>query len=112
MRALRRSDSTRRSAGARLPATEVITHFAQTPQPFDFFDRVADEPMVPSKLDELRRDPNEGDWLGLERYVLAPPQAYLVPLEHERVTTFFSDRMDPTALTSTRSSATTSRAGG
>ncbi len=76
-------------------ATEVLDHFAETPQPFDFFDQVADEPLVETKLDELRLDPTEGGWAELERYVLAPPQAYLVPLSHDRVTTLFSTRMDP-----------------
>jgi hypothetical protein len=76
-------------------ATEVIDHFAETPQPFDFFDQVADEPLVAARLDALRQNPSEGGWAELERYVLAPPQAYLVPLSHERVTTLFSTRMDP-----------------
>jgi peptide/nickel transport system substrate-binding protein len=75
--------------------TTLITHWAETPQPFDFFDEVRDEPEVASRLDALRLDPNAGDWAELERYVLAPPQANLVPLSHERVTTLFSTRMDP-----------------
>jgi peptide/nickel transport system substrate-binding protein len=77
------------------PATaQVVTHWAETPQPFDFFNRVRTEPRVAAALDELRRDPNAGAWASLERYVLAPPRAYLVPLSHERVTTLFSTRMD------------------
>lgn len=74
---------------------QVITHWAETPQPFDFFDEVRDEPTVAAQLGELRRDPNAGAWSELERYVLAPPRAYLVPLGHDRVTTLLSTRMDP-----------------
>jgi hypothetical protein len=76
-------------------ATQLITQFASIPQPFDFFQPVADEPFVAAKLATLRRQPNPVDWDDLERYVIAPPQAYLVPLGHERVVTFFSTRMDP-----------------
>jgi peptide/nickel transport system substrate-binding protein len=92
LRAIGLSPRERRSGPV---ATEVIDHFAETPQPFDFFERVADEPVVATSLDALRREPTEGGWTSLERYVLAPPRAYLVPLSHERVTTLFSSRMDP-----------------
>lgn len=76
--------------------TEVITRFATMPQPFEFFERVADEPLVAAKLDALRMQPESvTGWTGLERYVLFAPQTYLVSLGHERATTLFSERMDP-----------------
>jgi peptide/nickel transport system substrate-binding protein len=81
-----------RSASADI---QVFTHWAETPQPFDFFDEIRDEPQVASQLDALRRDPNAGAWAGLERYVLAPPRTFVVPLSHQRVTTLFSSRIDP-----------------
>jgi ABC-type transport system substrate-binding protein len=76
--------------------TGVITRFASTPAPFDFFEPVADEPLVAARLAALRLQPDSaGDWAELERYVLSPPQTYLVALGHERATTFLSERMDP-----------------
>ena len=85
-----------RPGGRATAATELVTEYASISEPFEFFDRVADEPRVAVELDELRRDPDAvAGWLGLERYVLTPPQTYLVPLDHERETTLFAPRMDP-----------------
>ncbi len=76
--------------------TELITSYASIAEPFEFFERVADEPRVAAQLDELRGDPDAvAGWLALERYVLAPPQTYLVPLDHKPETTLFAPRMDP-----------------
>jgi peptide/nickel transport system substrate-binding protein len=83
------------SPGGGATDTQLVTRFASIPEPFDFFEPVADEPLVANKLAALHREPDPVGWAELERYVLSPPQNYLVPTGHERVTTFFSERMDP-----------------
>jgi peptide/nickel transport system substrate-binding protein len=76
-------------------ATQLVTRYASIPEPFDFFEPVADEPLVAAKLAALHREPDAADWGELQRYVLTPPQNYVAPLGHEHVATFFSERMDP-----------------
>ena len=77
-------------------SAEIVNRHASIAEPFDFFERVADEPVVAAELAELRRDPDGvAGWLALERYVTTPPRTYLVSLAHERETTLFSERMDP-----------------
>lgn len=96
LRQLRAIGLDARPGGRATSATELVTQYASISEPFEFFDRVADEPRVATELDELRRDPDAvAGWLALERYVLTPPQSYLVPLSHERETTLFAPRMDP-----------------
>jgi peptide/nickel transport system substrate-binding protein len=76
--------------------TAVVSQYASTPMPFDFFWAAADDPVVRARLADLRLHPESvGDWAALERYVLEPPQAYIVPLAHERLTTLLSSRLDP-----------------
>ena len=85
-----------RPGGRATSATELVSQQATISEPFEFFDRVADEPRIAAELNELRRDPDAvAGWLALERYVLTSPQNYLVPLAHERESTLFAPRLDP-----------------
>jgi hypothetical protein len=34
------------------------------------------------------------DWAELDRYLVSPPQAYVAPYGHRKLSTFFSERMD------------------
>jgi peptide/nickel transport system substrate-binding protein len=94
--------------------TGFDTWFEDFPHPLDFFVVVdgdsiqptnnpnpgdVDDPLVNSEIDRLRTiddlDSVVADWSRLDRYVVSPPQSYLVPWGHKQVATFFSERMDP-----------------
>jgi peptide/nickel transport system substrate-binding protein len=58
-----------------------------------------DDPHINSELSRLGRQADleavVDDWAALDRYVVSPPQAYLVPFGHHTMPTFLSDRIDP-----------------
>lgn len=93
--------------------TGLVTHFQTFPHPLDFY-RLVDgrsiqprvsqdpggigDPRIDDELDRLRLEPEldsvAEDWAALDAYVVSPPQSYIAPIGHPKLSSFFSERMD------------------
>ena len=57
-----------------------------------------DDPMINDTIDELSLETDleavADQWSELDRFLIEPPQSYIVPYGHRKLATFFSERMD------------------
>lgn len=106
----------RRRIGAGEPLGEAtfVSGFLDFPHPLNAFSRLlagapgrtvaprreaVDDPAASAELERLNGEPQAraqaSDWAALDRYLVAPPRSYVVPLGHPRRATFVSERLDP-----------------
>lgn len=94
--------------------TGVVWWFEDYPHPLNIYSLLATDaagplgapalpdlgdPRIDRSLDRLNLEPEldevAEEWAALDRYVVSPPQSYVVPLGHPRLSTLMSERMDP-----------------
>jgi peptide/nickel transport system substrate-binding protein len=95
------------------PQTGFLNWFQDFPHPLNFYFLVdgdsiqpvnsqnvgnVDDPKINDEIDRLSLETDTesvaSDWAELDRYLIEPPQSYVAPYGHRKLSTFFSERMD------------------
>ena len=93
--------------------TGFTNWFADFPHPLNFYFLVdgdsiqptnnqnngnVDDPKINDEIDRLSLETDTEsvatDWAELDRYLIEPPQSYVAPYGHRKLSKFFSERMD------------------
>lgn len=95
------------------PQTGFANWFQDFPHPLNFYFLVdgdtiqptnnqnfgnVDDPKINDEIDRLALETDlesvATDWAELDQYLIEPPQSYVAPYGHRKLSTFFSERMD------------------